>query len=163
MTAAERPVAYSIPQAVPVALVRPTRSAHLRAGTASDNVVFDGDDDADTVHLVITTGADAVSDPESIVAISTWMLRRSPDRPDVAALQLRGMAVHGDHRSGSLGSRLITAGVELARQRSIAVLWANARDSALAFYERNGFTPVGDGFITADTKLPHHRIVRDLD
>jgi hypothetical protein len=41
-------------------------------------------------------------------------------------------------------------------------VWANARDSALGFYERAGFTVAGDGFVTDDTRLPHHAVVLDL-
>ena len=41
-------------------------------------------------------------------------------------------------------------------------MWANARDTALAFYEQAGFETVGDGFITPDTALPHHLVIRRL-
>jgi hypothetical protein len=42
------------------------------------------------------------------------------------------------------------------------VVWANARDRALAFYEREGFVVVGDGFVDATTQLPHHVVVSRL-
>ncbi len=41
-------------------------------------------------------------------------------------------------------------------------MWANARDTALGFYAAHGFEVVGDGFVTTDTRLPHHRVVRPL-
>jgi len=41
-------------------------------------------------------------------------------------------------------------------------VWANARDAAMAFYEREGFRIEGDGFVDATTQLPHHVVVIDL-
>ena len=39
-------------------------------------------------------------------------------------------------------------------------MWARARDSALAFYERHGFTTAGLGYADLTTGLPHHDVVR---
>jgi hypothetical protein len=38
-------------------------------------------------------------------------------------------------------------------------VWARARDSALAFYERNGMTVVGDAFTDEATGMSHHLVV----
>ena len=45
----------------------------------------------------------------------------------------------------------------------VELLWAHARDTALSFYTRAGFTVVGDGFVTPDTGLPHHLVTLSLD
>ena len=42
------------------------------------------------------------------------------------------------------------------------IVWANARDAALRFYERHGFAVHGDGFVDATTQLPHHVVVRRM-
>lgn len=138
---------------VPVGEVRPYRLAWLRRGTASENVVFAGDDDADTVHmLALVDGTPA--------GVASWMHSTSPDRPGEPALQLRGMATDPDRRRQGVGRALVDAGVALAAQRKLTWVWANARDTALDFYRAAGFEVVGDGFITGDTQLPHHRILR---
>ncbi|HWL42890.1 MAG TPA: GNAT family N-acetyltransferase [Ilumatobacter sp.] len=143
-------------EVLPVDEVRPLRLAVLRHDTPTKNVVLPGDDHPDTRHLAIRT-ADG-----RVVATSSWSEQESPDRPGARALQLRGMAVaHSHHRLG-LGSQLIDAGRALAAERGIGLLWANARDSALDFYVAEGFDIVGEGFVTADTQLPHHRILRQL-
>jgi len=139
---------------VTVAEVRPYRVEYLRRGTASENVVFAEDDLAGTRHLAVR-GSNG-----RLVAISSWNDAASPDRPGEPALQLRGMAVAPDHRRQGLGETLIVAGLALAVERRAAWVWANARDSALAFYTSAGFEVIGDGFVTADTQLPHHRILR---
>lgn len=140
--------------AVAVEQVRPYRLAWLRRGTASENVTFPGDDDPASVHLLASTGEGTP------VGVASWMQAASPDRPDAPALQLRGMAVDPARQRLGVGHALIEAGLALAERRGVAWVWANARDSALAFYTAEGFAVVGDGFVTADTQLPHHRILR---
>jgi len=128
----------------------------LRKDTPCDEIDLPGDRDPTTVHLAVR------GDGGEIVAAATWLERESPDRPGRRALQLRAMAVAATHRRQGLGARLIEGGVRLAAERDVDIVWANARDSALDFYTSQGFIAVGEGFITADTRLPHHRIVRDL-
>jgi GNAT superfamily N-acetyltransferase len=139
---------------VPVGEVRPYRLAWLRRGTASENVVFTGDDASDTVHL-LARGSDGAP-----AGVASWMHSPSPDRPGEPALQLRGMATDPARRRQGVGRALVDAGMTLAGERGLTWVWANARDSALDFYRAAGFEVVGDGFVTADTQLPHHRILR---
>lgn len=143
---------------VPVAAVETyeLRRRVLRDGTPSDDVTFDADHESTTCHLVIRDAYGVV------VATSTWIERSSPDHPGTPALQLRGMAVAPEGRRRRLGARLIDAGVALAAERERLIVWANARDTALDFYVAQGFTIIGDGFVTHDTRLPHHRIWRPV-
>lgn len=141
---------------VDVSDVYALRAEVLRRGTPSDEVRLPGDDDPNTSHLAIR------DDEGTVVAISTWTLRPSPDRPDQVGIQLRGMAVSERHQRQGLGAALVDAGVELARRRGAGVVWANARDSALGFYVTNGFAVVGEGFVTPDTRLAHHRVLRPV-
>jgi predicted GNAT family N-acyltransferase len=128
----------------------------LRRDTPSDNVEFAHDRDPETVHLAIR------DESGTVIAASTWTPKPFPDRPEVTAMQLRGMAVSADHRGRGLGAAMLAAGLDDARRRGAALVWANARDSALDFYVAHGFAVAGDGFRTTDTDLPHHRIVQQL-
>jgi predicted dehydrogenase/predicted GNAT family N-acyltransferase len=136
--------------------VRPLRLDVLRRGMTNRTVDFDGDDDASTVHLA------AFDDSGGIIGVSTWMRRRCVDRPDLAAVQLRGMATARHLQGSGVGAALVKAGLDRAREGGADVVWANARDAALAFYARHGFEVVGDGFIESVTNLPHHRVLRLL-
>lgn len=140
--------------AVAADAVRPYRLAWLRRGTASEDVTFPGDDDPATVHLVATAS------DRTPVGVASWMEAASPDQPGDPALQLRGMAVDPARRRQGVGRALIDAGLARAAERDLVWVWANARDTALAFYAAEGFEVVGDGFVTTDTQLPHHRILR---
>ena len=128
----------------------------LRAGTPSDDVTFPEDSRPGTFHL-------GVRAPDgSPIATATFCLAATPWRPGASAVQLRGMAVdHGAQQHG-LGRTLLLAAIERVRGDGAEVLWANARDTALGFYERLGMSVVGDGYLTSDTRLPHHVVVLDL-
>lgn len=126
----------------------------LRAGTPSDVVVWDGDDESTTFHL----GARA-SDRE-LVAISTWLWRRYPDRPALDAFQLRGMATDPAQRGTGVSGRLLVVGLERCAASGAALVWARARVAALSFYERHGFEPIGPEYTDLTTGLPHRDILR---
>jgi GNAT superfamily N-acetyltransferase len=99
-------------------------------------------------------------DAGRLVAVSTWLPRPGPVDPQPGERQLRGMAVDDGRRGTGVGAVLLTAGVQHAFDAGAPAVWANARDSALAFYQRHGFTIVGEGFVDATTGIPHHRIHR---
>ena len=132
--------------------VRPMRREVLRIGMPDATVDFDGDDESTTIHLAAFDLHDA------IVAVSTWMQRPLAEEPNGAAIQLRGMATKVGLQGTGVGTLLLGRGIRLARERNANVVWANARDSALGFYTRNGFEIIGDGFIEAVTGLAHHRV-----
>ncbi len=128
---------------------KPIRLTMLRTGTPSASVDFTGDDDPATVHL----GAEV---DDRLVGVSSWL--RTEDSDGVARVQLRAMAVLDDLQGLGVGAQIVAEGIRRAREADVAEVWANARDSALPFYERCGFTVEGDGFVTRDTGLPHHVI-----
>ena len=136
--------------------VRPLRRQVLRAGMANQSVDFDGDDEPGTFHLA------AVDRSGRVVATSTWLRRDHSPRPGAIAYQLRGMATAPDQQSRGLGARLVHAGLERLAAEGVDLVWANARDAALAFYQRLDFTVEGDGFVEKVTQLPHHVVVREI-
>ena len=73
--------------------------------------------------------------------------------------QIRQVAVAPDRQRSGVGSALVLSLVAEAHSRGARGVWLNARLSAIAFYERLGFTPVGDVFTTGKTGLPHRRMV----
>lgn len=89
-------------------------------------------------------------------------MKECPETPGVLAMQLKGMAVTNELQGAGLGSLLIDAGLALANERGATIAWARARDSAMGFYERLGFTSTGEGFIDGPTAMPHHIVVRSL-
>ena len=114
------------------------RARVLRDGT-HDDVVFPGDDDPRTVHLA------AVDGDGRVVGVGSFY-------EDDGDVKLRGMAVDPSVQRSGAGRAILETAHERYRGRR---LWASCRDGALGFYERMGWTIVGEGFDTPHG--PHHR------
>jgi GNAT superfamily N-acetyltransferase len=136
--------------------VRPLRLEVLRAGMVNQTVHFDGDDDPTTIHL------GAFDQDQNNVGVSTWMQRPFPLAEEHKALQLRGMATAVNVQGKGIGTLLLVAGQSHGREVGAHLIWANARDAALNFYNRHGYSTVGEGFIETVTQLPHHKVVKYL-
>ena len=127
----------------------------LRRGTPVSHAHYAEDEDPTVVHLGIVQDG-------RVTATSTWLMRRCPEAPDDAAMQLKGMAVADELQGRGLGRMLLAEGLLLARERGALVVWARARDSALGFYETCGFEIAGPAFIDDATGLSHHVVLRRL-
>lgn len=130
----------------------PLRLAVLRADTPTKEVVFPEDTWPGVLHLGVRSDGD-------LVATSSWIPREHNGQP---AVQLRGMATAHSVQGTGIGALLLNAGCERYSAAGVTMIWARARDAALAFYVRNGFEVDGDGFIDQATQLPHHLVVRSL-
>ncbi len=126
----------------------------LRDGRPEADVDFPGDRVPGAFHLGVLDDAGAV------VGVASLSPEPTPHRPGKRGVRLRGMAVDPRYRGTGAGSALLAAAVERARTAGHEVLWANARDTALAFYEQRGWAVVGEGFVHVD--LPHHVALLDL-
>jgi GNAT superfamily N-acetyltransferase len=114
------------------------------------DVVLAGDELAGTFHLAV------VDDDGALVAVATFLPTGSGE------VQLRGMAVDPGRQSAGLGRVLLDAAVARLRADGVTRLWANARDTAVPFYERLGWRVTGDGFLHAESGLPHHSMELEL-
>ena len=101
------------------------RRTILRDGTASDAVVFDGDELPTTLHLGVLLDGE-------IVAISTWLRRDHPDHTDRAGVQLRGMATAPGHRGTGISAELLAAGVARCRAAGVHAALRTLQDDSLA-------------------------------
>lgn len=128
----------------------PLRLSVLRFDTPTKDVAFAEDNAPGAMHLGVRVD-------EELVAISSWIPRPHDGHP---AMQLRGMATARHLQGTGLGGLLVEAGCARAAASDAHVVWARARDTALAFYLRHGFVIEGDGFVDDATQLPHHLVVR---
>ena len=127
----------------------------LREGRPDAEVEWPEDVWPDAFHLAVR--AEPGGAP---LAVATLFPDPTPLRPGRPAWRLRGMAVDPDLQGHGHGRRLIAAAIPALGERGAAVLWANARDTAVGFYERLGFTVSGPGFLLRDQ--PHHVVLLDL-
>ena len=133
----------------------PLRKDVLRRGLADPDVHYPQDDDPRSFHL-------GAYDDGALAAVATFTPAATEWRDGAVAWQLRGMAVTDALQGTGVGAAIIDAACARLRAAGAAVLWCNARDTAQGFYARLGFSVCGDGFVTADSGLPHHVMVCDL-
>ena len=132
------------------------RLAVLRDNTPTTNVRFAEDQWPGVFHLGIR------DEDGQLIAISSWVPRDLEVMHEMRGLQLRGMATVRVMQGSGAGGMLVIAGVQRAEHLGFDLVWANARDTALAFYAHHRFVGIGDGFVEQATQLAHHVVMRNL-
>jgi predicted N-acetyltransferase YhbS len=132
-------------------------------------VSADGRTDLPSMHHALddSPGAwhlGAVDQTGLIVAISTFYFDADPRLPEAApAVQLAFMAVDPAVQGEGIGTAVMSEAIRRLRASDAVLLWANARDSALRFYEKFGFRAVPKSeFALPESGRPHHLIELDL-
>lgn len=115
-----------------------------------------GDDDPAAVHV-------AAFDDDQVVGACVLLPAAFPLAPhEPHAWQLRGMATAEGRRGEGIGAAVLTAAEQCVRIRGGRLLWCQARDTAIEFYARHGFTGHGDHFAHAETGIMHQLMCREL-
>jgi GNAT superfamily N-acetyltransferase len=112
-----------------------------------------GDEVAEVVHFGVLDFDERV--------VSTCLIFPDPfpgGRFGDSGWHLRQMATHPDHRGHGHGLAVLDSVVDYVAQHSGGVLWCDARQTAIPFYERSGFSPDGELFI--EHAIPHLRLWR---
>jgi predicted GNAT family N-acyltransferase len=76
--------------------------------------------------------------------------------------QVRQVVVREDAQSLGVGRMLMDALHDLAAAEGASAVWLRARSSALGFYERLGYEPEGEEFISELTGIPHVQMRKRL-
>jgi GNAT superfamily N-acetyltransferase len=130
------------------------RHAVLRTGLPVETAKYPEDAQPDTFHLAAWDGEGRVVGcvtffPDSALPES-WQ-----EGGEANAYRFRGMGTAPDVRGRGYGAALLAAGIEEAAARGAEVVWCNGRVSARGFYERAGFTAVGEEFVL-EPSGPHY-------
>jgi GNAT superfamily N-acetyltransferase len=143
---------------VPAEATHDLRWRVLRNRRPEASVTFPEDAQPGAFHLAVR-GEDATG---AVLAVASFSPGATPYRPGRPSVHLRGMAVDEPFQRHGLGRLLISAVIDRLRHDGVAVLWCNARDSAIGFYDRLGFEVVGEGFVVPESGFAHHVMLRDL-
>jgi ribosomal protein S18 acetylase RimI-like enzyme len=143
-------------EVVPATVTSELRRAVLRPQWPA-GARMHGDDDPSAVHLA------ARDDAGELLGACVLIARPCPARPDIlGAWQLRGMATVAQHRGEGVGTALTEAAVNEVRRRGGELVWCDARESAIGFYARRGFTGTGEIYAHPETGAPHLMMYREL-
>lgn len=119
----------------------PIRSQVLRPGKPLQTCKFEGDDAAGSFHLGCFIHY-------QLVGISSYIPAKNDIFDNNFQYQLRGMAVLPDFRGKNLGQELLKAGEKrLLQEHKTVKLWFNARQNAIPFYLKHGYSTFGDLFM----------------
>jgi len=139
---------------ISAAVTRPLRQAILRPHQRVEELVYPGDDSPDAAHF------GAFLDGE-LIGIASVYHEPPHDETDEKAWRLRGMAVVSRlHRNG-IGSLLLRACVDHARQHGGTTMWFNARTPAVPFYQAHGFQVRGREFLLPNIG-PHYFMWKEI-
>lgn len=97
----------------------------------------------------------AVYEDGRVVATANVRPDGMPGDPREGDWRLRGMASEPGLRGRGYGAAALRAALDHVRENGGKRVWCNARTGAIGFYERHGFTVVGDEFDLPDAG-PHY-------
>lgn len=81
---------------------------------------------------------------EEIVAIGTFLQQQNEKFEATNQYRLRAMATSPKVRGENFGKQVIDFALEELKNRKVDLLWCDAREVALGFYEKMGFNVIGD-------------------
>ncbi|CDF80511.1 acetyltransferase, GNAT family protein [Formosa agariphila KMM 3901] len=115
------------------------RQPILRPGRPLKDCEFINDNHADTFHL-------GLYKKSNLIGVVTFMKTNSDLFLEVNQYQLRGMAILEEFQGLQYGNLLIKNGETKIQSIQADLIWLNARETALKFYQRNGYKIIGEPF-----------------
>lgn len=110
---------------------------------------FINDDDSDiSFHL------GAFKD-HKLVSVASFFYERNSLFPDLHQYQLRGMATLPENQGLGLSSQLLTTAFPIIKQNFCSLLWCNARESAVGYYQKVGFKIQNNEVFSIEDLGPH--------
>lgn len=81
-------------------------------------------------------------------------------RVNAQTIRLRQMAVINTLRGKGIGAGILVYAENLARDQGFSLLMMHAREVAMGFYLRMGYTPLGEKFV--EVTIPHYVMQKKL-
>lgn len=112
----------------------------LRPGKPLESCAFEGDDLNSTSHFGLFHDSD-------LRGVASVFRNAHPGFTELRQFQLRGMAVLDDYQGFGYGRQLLERCEDQVRRAAGELLWFNARENALGFYENLGYKITGKPFL----------------
>ncbi len=111
----------------------------LRKGKPIGSCYFEGDDLATTLHF-------GLFEDHKIAGIISLFENHNPLFADKNQMQFRGMAVLENKQGEGFGRLLMIHCETLLRKGSATLIWFNARENAVGFYQKMSYETLGNSF-----------------
>lgn len=121
-------------------VVRPLRHKVLRPELPLEASIMPTDDQYDAAHFMIKKDG-------NILCVASIYCESFEPMPVKRATRLRGMATEPAEKRKGYGTMVLNGVIQyLTMETDTEILWCNARVTAFGFYEKMGFTIVGEEF-----------------
>ena len=124
----------------------PVRHEILRKGKPIETCQFKGDDNENTVHF-------GLYQKEQLIGIISIFKERNDLFTETNQFQIRGMAVLEEFQGKGFGAELVKVAENHCTNLNTDLIWFNARENAVHFYKKLGYTSIGDSFLIPDVGI----------
>lgn len=114
----------------------PVRHPVLRNGMPIESCQFEGDNLKSTIHF-------GLFESDKIQAVISLFEVKNVQFASEKQHQIRGMAVLAQHQKKGFGEMLILNAENYCIQQQSNLIWFNARQEAVGFYKKMGYSIVG--------------------
>ncbi|ESU23280.1 acetyltransferase [Flavobacterium enshiense DK69] len=115
------------------------RQPILRPGKPIESCHFEGDNLGTTAHF-------GLSENEELLAVVSLFKKNYPNCSIENQFQMRGMAVLENYQRMGFGEQLVKKAEHFVKEKNGKLIWFNAREIAVPFYERLGYKIYGNPF-----------------
>ena len=121
----------------------PVRHSVLRDGKPVESCHFDGDNLQSTIHF-------GLFESDKLRAVISLFEKKNSRFETDKQFQIRGMAVLQQHQKKGFGEMLILNAEHYCVQEGSNLIWFNARQTAVGFYQKMGYAVIGMPFQIED-------------
>ena len=115
----------------------------LREGKPVESCHFEGDNLQSTIHIGLYVNA-------ALIGVVSLFKTKNAEFKSDKQFQIRGMAVLKHHQKRGYGNRLIIEAEVIANKYNCKLLWFNAREKSVGFYEKMNYKIIGEPFNVGD-------------
>lgn len=105
----------------------------------AEDCVIDIDTREDAIHI-------GAFENDQLISVCSLFELSSQRIKQAKQYRLRAMATHPNFRGMNAGKRVVQFALELTRNKGFDVLWCDARQVALGFYEKMGFSLIDEWY-----------------
>lgn len=133
----------------------PIRHPVLRKGKPIETCSFDNDEHTTTKHF-------GLFDNEELKGVVSVFEKKNSIFKSEKQFQVRGMAVLESAQGYGFGKLLMLEAEKYCKTENGAIIWFNARENAIGFYENMGYRINGTSFDIAGIGI-HYVMFKELD
>ncbi len=126
----------------------------LRVGKPIESCVFDGDNLPSTKHFGLNI-------KEKLVGVVSICENNNTIFNIENQFQIRGMAVLPEFQKKGFGEDLVKHCESYVKNVNGTIIWFNARENAVLFYEKLGYNKIGNPFSIADIGI-HYLMKKEI-